>query len=37
VFAPYFRQALGSGEESNALAANLAALGAGLLEKSPTP
>jgi TetR/AcrR family transcriptional regulator, repressor for neighboring sulfatase len=37
VFAPYFRQALGSGEESTALAANLAAFGAGLLEKSPTP
>jgi hypothetical protein len=37
VFAPYFRQALGSGEELTALSAKVAKLGAALTEQSRTP
>lgn len=37
VFAPYFRQALGAGEDVTALPAKLAALAAALLEHSRTP
>jgi hypothetical protein len=37
VFAPYFRQALGSGEELTSLAARVATLSAALTESSRRP